>query len=120
LIAACHATAEDAADTDWERIARLYEHLGRLAPSPVVELNRAVAIAMYEGPAAGLVVVDALAATGELEGYHLLAATRADLLRRLGRAREAAQSYREALALVTSDAERRHLTRRLAETAGPS
>jgi RNA polymerase sigma-70 factor, ECF subfamily len=120
LIAACHATATDATDTDWARIARLYEHLGQLTPSPVVELNRAVAVAMSEGPAAGLMLVDALAATGRLEGYHLLAATRADLLRRLGRDSEAAQSYREALGFVASDAERRHLTRRLAETAGRS
>jgi RNA polymerase sigma-70 factor (ECF subfamily) len=120
LIAACHATAAAAADTDWARIVRLYEHLGQLVPSPVIELNRAVAVAMSEGPAAGLVLVDALAATGQLDGYHLLAATRADLLRRLGRASEAAQSYREALDLVGSEAERRHLTRRLAETSGPS
>ena len=118
LIAACHATATDAAGTDWPRIARLYEQLAQLSPSPVVELNRAVAVAMSEGPAAGLVLVDALADTGQLDGYHLLAATRADLLRRLGRSGEAAQSYREALELVTSDPERRHLTRRLAETAG--
>ena len=118
LIAACHSTAADAADTDWARIARLYARLGQLTPSPVVELNRAVAVAMAEGPEAGLVLVDALSATGRLEGYYLLAATRADLLRRAGRPREAAQSYREALALVATDTERRHLTRRLDETAG--
>jgi RNA polymerase sigma-70 factor, ECF subfamily len=118
LIAACHSTAADAADTDWARIARLYAHLGQLTPSPVVELNRAVAVAMSQGPEAGLLLVDALSATGQLDGYYLLAATRADLLRRAGRASEAAQSYREALELVATDAERAHLTRRLAETAG--
>ena len=80
------------ADTDWAQIARLYERLARLVPSPVVELNRAVAVAMADGPAAGLALVDALAATGELAGYHLLPATRADLLRRLGRRAEAAAS----------------------------
>ncbi|HEX8006852.1 MAG TPA: sigma-70 family RNA polymerase sigma factor, partial [Trebonia sp.] len=84
-IAACHATAARAEDTDWRTIARLYTELGRLTPSPVVELNRAVAVGMAEGPAAGLALVDALAATGALGGYHLLSATRADLLRRLGR-----------------------------------
>jgi RNA polymerase sigma-70 factor (ECF subfamily) len=120
LIAACHSTAADAADTDWARIARLYAHLGQLTPSPVVELNRAVAVAMSQGPEAGLRLVDALSATGQLEGYYLLAATRADLLRRAGRSSEAAQSYREALELVATDAERAHLTRRLAETAGHS
>jgi RNA polymerase sigma-70 factor (ECF subfamily) len=118
LIAACHSTAADAADTDWARIARLYAHLGQLTPSPVVELNRAVAVAMSDGPQAGLALVDALSATGQLEGYYLLAATRADLLRRAGRASEAAQSYREALDFVATDAERGHLTRRLIETAG--
>jgi RNA polymerase sigma-70 factor (ECF subfamily) len=114
-IAACHATAERAADTDWRTIARLYALLGRLTPSPVVELNRAVAVGMADGPEAGLVLVDALAATGALAGYHLLPATRADLLRRLGRKAEAAQAYREALGLAGTDAERRFLTRRLAE-----
>ena len=88
-------------------------------PSPVVELNRAVAVAMADGPAAGLARVDALEATGALRGYHLLPATRADLLRRLGRNEEAAAAYRWALALTTSDAERRYLERRLAET-GPT
>ena len=114
-IAACHATAERAADTDWRTIARLYALRGRLTPSPVVELNRAVAVGMADGPEAGLVLVDALAATGALAGYHLLPATRADLLRRLGRKAEAAQAYREALGLAGTDAERRFLTRRLAE-----
>jgi RNA polymerase sigma-70 factor, ECF subfamily len=112
-IAACHATAERACDTDWGAIARLYARLGRMTPSPVVELNRAVAVGMADGPEAGLVLVDALAATGALNGYRLLAATRADLLRRLGRQAEAAQAYREALALAGTDAEQRFLTRRL-------
>jgi RNA polymerase sigma-70 factor, ECF subfamily len=117
-IAACHATAADPADTDWAQIAVLYGQLARLVPSPVVELNRAVAVGMADGPAAGLALVEALAAAGELAGYHLLPATRADLLRRLGRAAEAAGAYREALALATTDAERRYLTRRLDEVAG--
>jgi RNA polymerase sigma-70 factor, ECF subfamily len=114
-IAACHATAPDAASTDWRQIALLYGELARLAPSPVVELNRAVAVAMADGPAAGLALVEALAATGALADYHLLPATRADLLRRLGRREEATVAYREALALATTDAERRYLTRRLTE-----
>ncbi len=115
-IAACHATAAEASDTDWPEIAGLYGELAKLTPSPVVELNRAVAVAMADGPAAGLALVDALAASEALAGYHLLPATRADLLRRLGRDEEAAAAYREALDLVTSDAERRYLTRRLSET----
>ena len=114
-IAACHATAARAADTDWRLIARLYAQLSQLTPSPVVELNRAVAVGMADGPAAGLALVDALAGTGALVGYHLLPATRADLLRRLGRNDQAAQAYREAHALAGTDAERRYLTRRLAE-----
>jgi RNA polymerase sigma-70 factor, ECF subfamily len=114
-IAACHATATRAADTDWVRIAALYGELARLVPSPVVRLNRAVAVAMAEGPAAGLELVEALEASGELAGYHLLPATRADLLRRLGRPKEAAAAYREALELAATDAERRYLSRRLSE-----
>ncbi len=117
-IAACHATAAAAAATDWAQIARLYGLLARVAPSPVVELNRAVAVAMADGPAAGLELVAAIEASGELSGYYLLPATRADLLRRLGRAGEAAASYRSARDLATTDAERRYLDRRLAETAG--
>ena len=115
-IAACHATAADAADTDWAQIAALYGRLARLAPSPVVELNRAVAVGMADGPSAGLVLVEALAASGELAGYHLLPATRADLLRRLDRTAEAAVAYRQALELTATDTERRYLRRRLAET----
>ena len=117
-IAACHATARNAGDTDWARIAALYGRLARLAPSAVVELNRAVAVAMADGPAAGLELVQALDASGELAGYHLLPATRADLLRRLDRPAEAAAAYRQALALAATDAERRYLTRRLSETTG--
>jgi len=115
-IAACHATAAGAADTDWPRIAILYGRLAQLVPSAVVELNRAVAVAMADGPAAGLKLVEELEASGELTGYHLLPATRADLLRRLERDAEAAASYREALDLAATDAERRYLARRLAET----
>jgi RNA polymerase sigma-70 factor, ECF subfamily len=117
-IAACHASAADPADTDWAEIALLYGQLRRLLPSPVVELNRAVAVAMAHGPAAGLAIVDALDADGQLAGYHLLAATRADFLRRLGRREEAAGSYRRALQQAATDPERRFLTRRLAEVTG--
>ncbi len=116
-IAACHATAARAADTDWRAIARLYGQLARLTPSPVVELNRAVAVGMADGPAAGLAVVDALDASGALAGYHLLPATRADLLRRLGRNDEAADAYRSALALAGTGAEQRYLARRLSEVS---
>jgi RNA polymerase sigma-70 factor (ECF subfamily) len=116
-IAACHATAPTAAATDWAQIAALYGQLARLTPSAVVQLNRAVAIAMADGPAAGLALVRELEESGELGDYHLLPATRADLLRRLGRHREAATSYRRALALAPTEAERRHLARRLAEAA---
>jgi RNA polymerase sigma-70 factor (ECF subfamily) len=113
-IAACHAVAPDTEGTDWPQIAALYGELTRWTPSPVVELNRAVAVGMADGPAAGLALVDALAATGALAGYHLLPATRADLLRRLDRPAEAAAAYRVALDQVTNDAERAYLTRRLA------
>ncbi|WP_026410975.1 RNA polymerase sigma factor [Actinomadura oligospora] len=114
-IAACHATASDAATTDWPQIAVLYAELMRLAPSPVVDLNRAVAIAMADGIPAGLALVDDLTESGELDGYYLLPATRADLLRRDGRLAEAATSYEEALRLAPTDAERRYLTGRLSE-----
>ena len=116
-IAACHATAPGPAATDWATIARLYALLAGLVPSPVVELNRAVAVAMADGPAAGLELIEALG-SGGLEGYYLLPATRADLLRRLGRPAGAAASYREALELAPSGAERRYLARRLAEVTG--
>lgn len=115
-IAACHATAAEVAATDWTQIAALYGLLVQVTPSPVVELNRAVAVAMADGPAAGLALLEALESSGVLAGYHLLPAARADLLRRLERPNEAAASYREALELVTNDAERRYLTRRLAES----
>jgi RNA polymerase sigma-70 factor (ECF subfamily) len=114
-IAACHATAATAADTDWAQIAALYRQLLRLVPSPVVGLNHAVAVGMADGPRAGLALVDGLTASGRLDGYHLLPATRADLLRRLDRPREAAEAYREALAMSLTEAERRYLRRRLAE-----
>ncbi len=114
-IAAVHAQAERAADTDWPQIAALYSVLARLTPSPVVELNRAVAVAMAEGPARGLELLDDLDARGELAHYHLLPAARADLLRRIGRTGEAAEAYRAAIGLAGNDAERRFLVRRLAE-----
>ena len=114
-IAACHATAPDVASTDWPQIAVLYRELARLAPSPVVDLNRAVAVAMADGIAAGLALVEELAASGTLDGYYLLPATRADLLRRDGRHGEAAAAYEEALQLAPTDAERRYLTGRLRE-----
>jgi RNA polymerase sigma-70 factor, ECF subfamily len=117
-IAACHARAMRAADTDWAEIARLYNELYRLAPTPVVALNRAVAVAMADGPAAGLALVDELATGGSLGAYFLLPATRADLLRRLGRREEAAASYRDALRLVATGPERRFLSNRLAEVGG--
>jgi RNA polymerase sigma-70 factor (ECF subfamily) len=114
-IAGCHASPADATDTDWPRIAQLYGRLAPLVPSAVVELNRAVAVAMADGPAAGLKLVQALEASGSLAGYHLLPATRADLLRRLERYDEAAAGYRAALELARTEAERRYLARRLAE-----
>jgi RNA polymerase sigma-70 factor (ECF subfamily) len=117
-IAACHAQATAAGDTDWREIAVLYERLSELAPTPVVLLNRAVAVAMADGPVAGLGLVDELEQTGELSDYYLLPATRADLLRRLGCDREAAVAYRQALELAPTDAERRFLDRRLAEVSG--
>jgi len=117
-IAACHASARTAAATDWREIVVLYRELMRIVPSPVVELNYAVALAMADGPEAGLPVVDALAASGRLGDYYLLPATRADLLRRLGRDAEAGDAYREALARVTSEPERRYLERRLRDLSG--
>ena len=114
-IAGCHALAPQAEMTDWARIANLYDQLLEMTGSPVVELNRAVAVAMADGPAVGLALVNDLAASGALKQYYLLAATRADLLRRLGRRAEAADAYREALALVATEPEERFLTARLAE-----
>ncbi|HEY1851705.1 MAG TPA: RNA polymerase sigma factor [Candidatus Binataceae bacterium] len=114
-IAAEHSRSAAAADTDWRAIAALYGLLARMQPSPVVELNRAVAIAMAEGPAHGLRLIDAIEAQGELRDYHLLWSARADLLRRLGRWREAHEAYINALALVTDEPQRRFLRRRLDE-----
>jgi RNA polymerase sigma-70 factor (ECF subfamily) len=119
-IAACHARAGQPGETDWAAIARLYAMLAALAPSPVVELNRAVAVAMADGPAAGLAIADGLAAGGQLAGYHLLPAVRADLLRRLDRPAEAAEAYREAIGQAGTEAERHYLQRRLAEITEPS
>jgi RNA polymerase sigma-70 factor (ECF subfamily) len=114
-IAACHADALDAASTDWVEIAELYKRLAKVMPSPVVELNRAVAVAMADGPAAGLALVEGLATAPQLHDYYLLHATRADLLRRLGRRPAAAASYRRAIELAGADSERRFLTKRLRE-----
>jgi RNA polymerase sigma-70 factor, ECF subfamily len=111
-IAALHAEARSSEETDWAQIAALYGELARIDPSPVVELNRAVAVAMAEGPADGLDLVDRIP---HLDRYHLLHATRADLLRRLGRTEEAASAYAQALELATNSAERGFLERRLAE-----
>jgi RNA polymerase sigma-70 factor, ECF subfamily len=114
-IAGCHAAAATALATDWPRIARLYQHLADMTGSPVVELNRAVAVAMADGAAAGLAILRRLEADGALAGYYLLPATRADFLRRLGRNEEAASAYQEAAALAGSGPERRFLNARLAE-----
>lgn len=103
------------ADADWAQIADLYRRLAELHPSPVVALKGAVAVAMSNGPPAGLDLVDQLDRAGLLTGYHLVPATRADLLRRLGRHQEEAEAYRRALGLATSDADRRFLNRRLDE-----
>jgi RNA polymerase sigma-70 factor (ECF subfamily) len=114
-IAAVHASAPNAAATDWAQIVALYDLLARAEPSPVVELNRAVAVAMRDGPAAGLALIDAILARGVLENYHLLHAARADLCRRLGRTTEARAAYERALSLTEQEPERRFLERRLAE-----
>jgi RNA polymerase sigma factor (sigma-70 family) len=117
-IAECHAVARSVAQTDWQRIVILYEALGRLAPSPIVELNRAVAVAMASGPSAGLELVDAIAARGGLGDSHLLPAVRGELLTRLGRREEALTTLRVALDLCTSAAERTALERKIAELSG--
>jgi len=114
-IAAVHAEAPSAPETDWQQIVALYDVLARLDPSPVIDLNRAVALAMRDGPAAGLAVVDAILARGELKDYHLAHAARADLCRRLGRRADARASYERALALVRQEPERRFIQQRLAE-----
>ncbi len=116
-IAAVHAEAPDAASTDWPQIVALYTALKQAAPSPVVELNRAVAVAMRDGPEAGLALVDEIFAGGELTEYHLAHSVRADLCRRLGRGKEARVSYQRALALTQQESERRFLEKRLRELA---
>jgi RNA polymerase sigma-70 factor, ECF subfamily len=117
-IAAVHAEAPAAAATDWAQIAGLYDVLARLEPSPVVELNRAVAVAMRDGPAAGLALIDDILARGDLTDYHLAHAARADLCRRLGRTAAARDSYQRALDLAQQEPERQFLERRLSELAG--
>jgi RNA polymerase sigma-70 factor, ECF subfamily len=119
-IAACHARARTAAGTDWARIVALYGQLARIAPSPVVELNGAVAVAMAYGPAAGLERVDALAADPSLEGYHLLPSVRGDLLAKLGRLDEARVEFERAAALTRNARERELLLDRAAGCAGAS
>ncbi|HET9479538.1 MAG TPA: RNA polymerase sigma factor [Pyrinomonadaceae bacterium] len=118
-IAAEHCKAARAADTNWPRIVNLYDLLHQLLPSPVVALNRAVAVAMADGPRAGLELIDELSTSGELDEYHLLHAARADMLRRLGANAEAAESYELALKLASNDSERRFLERRLREVRTP-
>jgi RNA polymerase sigma-70 factor (ECF subfamily) len=114
-IAAEHCKAARAQHTDWQQIVRLYGQLEQLDPSPIISLNRAVALAMAEGPKSGLRIIDELASRGDLKDYHLLYAARADLLRRLGAAADAARSYSQALALVSNERERAYLERRLRE-----
>jgi len=119
-IAALHCSVRQPSDTNWREIARLYDMLQTLQPTPVVALNRAVAIAMLDGPRPALALIDELAAGGDLDRYHLLHATRADMLRRLRRWGDAAESYQQALALVTNESERRFLERRLREVQSSS
>jgi RNA polymerase sigma-70 factor (ECF subfamily) len=114
-IAAVHAETPSAAETDWAQIVALYDLLARVEPSPIIELNRAVAIAMRDGPAKGLELVDELLAGGELATYHLAYATRANLCRRLGKTTDARASYERALMLARQEPERRFLEKRLAE-----
>jgi RNA polymerase sigma-70 factor (ECF subfamily) len=112
-----HAEARSAGDTDWNEIVGLYDVLRRIDPSPVIELNRAVAVAMRDGPAAGLSLIDAILAGGELREYRLAHAARAELCRRLGRSAEAKGAYERALALTRQEPERRFLEKRLREVA---
>ncbi|MEX0778004.1 MAG: RNA polymerase sigma factor [Phycisphaeraceae bacterium] len=114
-ISAVHADARSAETTDWDRIVNLYTVLAQVTPSPVIELNRAVAVAMRDGPLAGLEMIDAILARGELADYHLAHAARADLCRRLGRSADARTAYQHALTLAHQEPERRFLQRRLAE-----
>jgi RNA polymerase sigma-70 factor (ECF subfamily) len=118
-IAALHCRATRPEETDWPQILELYSLLERMQPSPIVSLNRAVAVAMVDGPRPALALLDALAAGGDLDGYHLLHAARADLLRRIGSFAEAARSYARALELVANHSERRFLERRLREVQSP-
>jgi RNA polymerase sigma-70 factor (ECF subfamily) len=117
-IAAVHCRAARAEDTDWAQIVNLYDMLEQLQPSPIVELNRAVAVAMVQGPRTGLELIDGLAASNDLENYHLLHAARADFLRRMADFPEAEKSYQRALELATNESERRYLQRRLKEVRG--
>jgi RNA polymerase sigma-70 factor (ECF subfamily) len=114
-IAAQHCRAMRTEETDWSGIVELYDLLERLQPSPVISLNRAVAVAMAAGPQPALALVDAIGETGALDNYHLLHAVRADLLRRMGSMEEAAKNYERALSLATNESERRFLERRLGE-----
>jgi RNA polymerase sigma-70 factor (ECF subfamily) len=117
-IAAVHAEASTAAETDWAQIAGLYGVLLQIQPSPVIELNRAVAVAMRDGPAAGLALIDALLSQGELADYHLAHSARAELCRRLGRSEDARMSFQRAISLTNQDTEKRFLEKRLRELAG--
>jgi RNA polymerase sigma-70 factor (ECF subfamily) len=119
-IGAAHCRAASAEDTDWDRIVYLYDILESTNPSPVVALNRAVAVAMQKGPREGLALIDRVAAKGDLESYHLLHAARADLLRRLGAYEEATRNYQRALGLVSNESERRYLQKRLREVQRPT
>jgi RNA polymerase sigma-70 factor (ECF subfamily) len=119
-IAALHCQAARSEDTDWPQIVRLYDLLEQMQPSPIIALNRAVAVAMAEGPQQGLTLIESLSSTNDLDDYHLLHAARADLLRRLGSPSEAAKSYERALALATNESERRFLQRRLSEMQSSS
>src|SRR6185369_16376140 len=114
-ISAMHAEAASAAATDWAEIVGLYDALLRMDDSPVIELNRAVAVAMRDGPAAGLAAIDAIVARGDLRDYRLVHAARAEFCRRLGRTAEALAAYRKALALTRQEPERRFIERRIAE-----
>ncbi len=119
-IAECHAVAHSVVETDWQRIVILYEALGRLMPSPIIELNRAVAVAMASCPADGLALVDAIASRGELTGSHLLPAVRGELLTRLGRRDEARSALLQAAELCGNAAERTALERKVDEVSRPS
>jgi len=114
-IAAVHADAVSADATDWDEIAGLYDVLLNIEPTPVVELNRAVAIAMRDGPAAGLALIEAILARGDLKDYHLAHAARADMCRQMGKTSQARAAYKRAIALARQGPERRFLERRLAE-----